>query len=275
MTTYAEYDAIPAHRASDIKYMDAGPRSYRAHMDEPDDGGTDAMAFGRFAHVAVFEPDILPLQFAVWKGGTRAGEKWTDFLAANAGMEPLREIDYRRGIKVRDAVHSHPEAGKILRSQHEAEKTITWTDEETGLPCKARMDISEVGPHASIDDLKTTATFGNLRRFRNNAAELLYHMQLGMYRDGVKAALGLDCGARIIVAQAGGAFEVAVLKFSSDELWAGSDLFHELLGRIAECEASGEWPFRFPDVQDMNLPPWTPGFDETNVASILAFGGSK
>jgi exodeoxyribonuclease VIII len=256
MTTYAAYAALPGDRWSDLKHMNDGPRSYRMHMDAPDDGDTDAMAFGRAAHVAVFEPDMLPLQFAIWKGGTRRGKQWDEFLAANAGMEPLREADYLRAVKVRDAVHSHPEARKILRAKGDREKTIQWTDKDAGRACKSRLDFLTVAPPRIID-LKTTGNrIGDLRRFRNSAADLLYHGQFGMYRDGVKAALDIDAGARIIVAETSGAFEVAVLKVSSDELWAGSDLFHKLLERVAECEASDVWPFRYEDVQELDLPPW-------------------
>ena len=257
--TYAEYDALPGHRASEVKHMDNGPRDYRHHMANRGEVDTDAMAFGRAAHVATLEPDLLPLQFAVWKGGRRAGSEWTDFLAANIGMEPLREADYLRALQVRNAVHSHPEAAKVLRARGECEKTVTWTDPDTGLPCKARIDRLTLAGREIIDDLKTTSRLGDLRRFRNSAAELLYHMQLAMYQEGVRISLGIECGARIIAAETSGAFEVAVLKVSGDELWAGSDLFHELLGRIAECEATGEWPFRYPEQVDLDLPPWALG----------------
>ena len=261
---YAEYASLPGDRWSDLKQMNDGPRWYQACMREIADD-TDAMAFGRAAHVAVFEPDMLPLHFAIWKteAGARRGAEWDAFLAMHPGMELLRESDYLRAVKVRDAVHSHPEAAKLLNAKGESEKTVTWTDKETGRPCKSRLDHLTLHRHPLITDLKTTGNrIGDLRRFRNGAADLLYHGQFGMYRDGVKAALDIDAGARIIVAETSGAFEVAVLKVSSDELWAGSDLFHKLLERVAECEASGVWPFRYEDVQELDLPPWA--YDEDN-----------
>lgn len=253
---YDEYALLTGHRWSDIKCMNDGPRTYRAHMDDGKGPDTDAMAFGRAAHVAAFEPDLLPLRFCIWDGGTRRGKDWDSFLDANAGKEPLRASDYLRILQLRDAVHSHPEARKILDGAGEYEKTVNWTDPESGLPCKSRLDSLTLDREPFVDDLKTTGTFGDLHLWRNQAARLLYHGQLGMYRDGVKVALGVECGARFIVAETAGAFEVAVLTVSSAELWAGSDLFHILLNRIAECEAAGEWPFRFPEAEDFDLPAW-------------------
>ena len=125
-------------------------------------------------------------------------------------------------------------------------------------------------------DLKTVGyKLGSLRKFRNACADLLYHGQRGMYRDGLQAALGLDVDSKFIVAEAQGAFEVAVLPVSPAEVWAGSDLFHRLLEQIAECEANDHWPFLYEEEQDLDLPSWAPGMDEHDVESILSFGGSK
>jgi hypothetical protein len=278
VSTYAEYDAIPGcDRWSDVKTMFDGPRSYRDHMDGPRES-TDAMDFGSLVHSAVFEPDSLLLEYAVWMAdmGNRAGNKWTDFLAQNKGKQIVREVDWKRALKVRDAVHSHPKAKKLLAGKGYTEHVITWTDEATGRPCKARVDRIRTSGRPVEADLKTTgAKLGNLRKFRNTCADLLYHGQRGMYRDGIEAALGIHVDSRLIVAEAQGAFEVAVLKVSPAEVWAGSDLFHRLLEQIAECEADDHWPFRYEDEEDLDLPPWAPGMDENDVASILSFGGSE
>jgi hypothetical protein len=273
--TYEEYAAIKAHRASDVKQFVNSPRAYRVHMDAETKQDSDAMAFGRIVHVAVFEPDLLPLRASVWRGGKRMGKEWNEFVAAAGDKETIREVDYLRALKVRDAVHSHPAASKILASAGETEKTITWTDSETGAPCKARLDRLTTGGKSYIDDLKTTATIGDLRRFRRQSADLLYHMQLGMYRDGVRAALGADCGARIIAAETSGAFEVAVLEMSADELWAGSDIFHDNLAKIIECEKSGEWPFRYPEMVDLDLPPWAFGDGEDYECGAIVLRGAE
>lgn len=277
MSTYAEYDALPGDRWSDVKTMFDGPRSYLDHMRGSRDS-TDAMDFGSLVHSAVFEPDSLLLEYAVWGAdmGNRAGNKWADFLTQTDGKRPVREVDYKRALKVRDAVHSHPEAKKLLGGSGYTEHVITWTDEATGRPCKARIDRIRTSGRPVEADLKTTGVkLGNLRKFRNGCADLLYHGQRGMYRDGIKAALGIDVDSKLIVAEAQGAFEVAVLKVSPAEVWAGADLFHELLERIHECEENDHWPFLYEDEEDLDLPPWAPGMDETDVESILSFGGSE
>lgn len=269
MTTYAEYDALPGDRWSDLSQMYEGPRWYRLHMDEPDDG-TDAMDLGGFIHTLVLEPERELLEYAIWptENGKRVGNKWTAFQAEHAGKTIIREVDKLRAYKVRDAVRSHPEAAELLAADGgEREVTIQWTDPDTGRPCKARIDLLiPSGRLASFNDLKTTGKkLGNLKAFRWGAADLLYHGQAGMYRDGLQIARGLDLGANIIVAQTDGAFEVAVLRFSSNELWAGSDLFHDMLGKVAWCEARGSWPFAHEEIEDLDLPPWTPGLDELEV----------
>lgn len=276
MTTYAEYDLMNGDRWSDVKTMLDGPRSYRLHMDGPRES-SDAMEFGSLVHSLVFEPDAMLLEYEVWdtEKGDRRGKEWTAFKAEAdaAGKQVIREVDYLRALKVRDAVHSHPEARKLLDGKGFTEHVVRWTDPETGRPCKARVDRIRTSGRPIEADLKTTGSkLGNLRKFRNASADLLYHGQRGMYRDGIKEALGIDVDSRLIVAEAQGAFEVAVLKVSPDEVWAGSDLFHRLLEQIAECETTDSWPFLYPEAQELDLPSWAPGMDDTDIGDLVSLG---
>lgn len=267
MSTYAEYEAVNAVRWSDLKYMAVSPLAYRHRVTaEPTDSA--AMLFGRAVHAAVLEPLSLADAFTVFDG-PRRGAVWTEFRDANAGKDILTRPEWDRVLAVQAAVMAHPVAAGLLSGPGENEVTVTWTDPETGLACKGRLDRLVTRPRPLIVDLKTTRTL-DPRLFARSVAELRYCSQLGMYRDGVGIARGFKCGAVIVAAESEAPHDVGVFRVASDDLWSGSDEYHALLAKLAECEASGEWPGRFPERQELELPPWAYADQLTDEIEVLS-----
>ena len=267
--TYECYDAIDAVRWSDLKTMDDGPRAYLHHKDT---GGedSDALAFGRLFHSAVFEPDTLPLAYAVWKrsDGNRVGAKYKEFVEANAPAEVVREVDYLRALEVRDAVNSHPVAQKLLARKGERETVVQWTDAETGLACKCRFDyLITDGRPTNVDAKSTGSARLDSWAYSAHIAKWKYHGQAGYYRDGAKAALGLDVATKHIAVQSQPPYEVHVFTLSPDMVWQGSDLAHRLLAELAACQESGEWPWKYPNDDVIDLPAYMR--DDADVGDIM------
>lgn len=254
---FADYVAIDAVNWSTLKHAARSMRHYH-HERQTERPDTVRLSRGRAGHTAVLEPDRFLLDYVLWDGGDRRAKGYKAFAAEaeDAGKTVLTVAEYTSALALRDAVHAHPVAGPLLARKGESEVTVTWTDSETGLACKGRIDRLVTGGRPTIADFKTTSDI-DARVFARVCSRLRYVSQLGMYRDGVRAARGLECGAAIIAAEVDEPYDVAVFRITSDALWSGSDEFHYLLARVAECEASGEWPGRYPERVDLELPPWT------------------
>jgi len=267
VTTFAEYRALEAVNWSSLKRGDSSMLHYFYGLthDRPD---TPAMAFGRAAHCATLQPDEFPVQYVLWDGGIRRGKAWDGFLEANSTKEPLPAEDYRRALAIRDAVHAHPRAAKLLRGC-QFETTVEWTDPSTGIACKCRPDAVK---KATLIDLKTARTIDD-RKFGRNAYDLGYFGQLAFYAEGLAITTGCgDFEAYIIAVEADQPHDVGVFHIDPESLFAAGVKAHELLDRVAECTTSGTWPGRYEDVQTMELPPWEldDGTDEIRIIEGLA-----
>jgi hypothetical protein len=220
------------------------------------------MLMGRAVHCAVLEPDRFPLDYTVYTGSRRAGSEWHEFAAANAGKTILKADEYARCLDIRDAVRAHPVAGNLL-ANGDAEQTVTWADDKTGIACKARIDWVV---RNSLIDLKTTRSV-DAREFGAVAARMQYHGQLAFYTNGFLGSQRVSrapSAPRIIAVESEPPYDVAVFRVGLDAMLAGYDLVAEYLHRLAECRASDTWPGRYPQQTELELPSWALGeFSDT------------
>lgn len=256
------YAAIRAVNWSTLKHIAESPLKYK-HATENEREDTTALAQGRATHTAVLEPDEFPLEYVVFDGKVRRGKEWDAFKEMHASRTILKRDEYRECLAKRDAVRRNPAAAALLKSG-EAEKTIEWTDVETGLFCKARLDW--LG--SSIVDLKGTKTI-DARRFGQSAAQWGYYCQLAFYREGVRVLTGRELDCRIIAVEHEAPHDVAVFKLSEDDLYAGWEECRRLLKLLAECRESNRWPGRYESEQELSLPNWIREDDEDTTGLDL------
>lgn len=246
---FAEYLRVEGVNWSSLKHMAKSPKHYQYEKVPPPDE-TAAMVKGRAAHTAVLEPAQFDLEYVVYPG-RRAGKEWDNFEAANLDRTILTKSEEKAALAIRDAVHGHKVASALL-SYGRPEQVIEWNDAETGIHCKGRIDFLR---RDALVDLKTTANL-DPRRFSVTALDMAYHGQLAFYLRGL-AALGLDDLATYIVAvEADQPHDVAALKVDPGALAMGDVLVSALLNRLAECEATKEWPGRYPEEATFFLPGW-------------------
>ena len=255
--TFDEYRAIDAVNFSTLKAMAESPLHYQDAVQFSKDA-TDAMNVGTAGHCMVLEPDQFPPRYSVWTGKIRRGKEWDAFEAANADKTIITLNEYDGCKAMKEAVMAHPAAGPIFTSGGEAEKVITWTDPETGIACKARIDWL----CGSIVDLKTTKS-ANHRVFAATAARYRYHSQLAWYRWGVECSTGLaDWPCQLVVVESARPYDVVVYNVEELTLGAGLDECRGWLRRVAECRASGKWPGRYESETTLDLPNWAFDSDE-------------
>jgi hypothetical protein len=254
----AEYRKIDAVNFSTLKRAAKSAADYHYGLTAPD-GDSTGRAKGRLTHAAVLDPDSLMRDFVAYDGDRR-GKVWAAFCEQHPDRTIVKADEYESALAQRDSLLAHPAAGPILRSAGEREKVITWTDEETGLACKGRLDLLAAGV---IYDLKGCPTI-EAGKFGADAARMLYHAQLAFYLMGLRAS-GYDVqrGALIGVEHAP-PYDVAVFTLTDDDLWAGEVVCRELLAKVAAGRFSGQWPGRYPEAQPIRLPAWA--FPQSNEA---------
>ena len=259
--TFPDYQKITAVNPSLAKHARLSMKHYRHARDTvPPDPPTDAMVLGSATHCCVLEPDTFPLRYILWDGGTRRGRTWDAFVEANAGKTPLREDDYARCCAMRDAVRSHPAAARIFADQHRVEESLVWTDTPTGTLCKGRVDL--LGPR--IVDLKTCRSAQD-RHIVNAVSTYGYHISMGAYYDGLLTLTGHALQAALIFVESSPPHDVVVKVLMDEALLRGRDIWHELLAKIAECNASGLWPGVAPEESALDLPAWEMGVENRAI----------
>lgn len=252
---FADYARWPFINPSAAKHGRRSMLHFRCAADTvPPKPPTDAMVLGTATHCAIMEPDDFPRRFVLWEGARRAGAAWDAFVDANVGRIPLRIDDYKLCIRMRDAVHAHPAAAAILAESPEIETSLVWDDPSSGVRCKCRPDM--IG--SRIADVKQCRSVEE-RHILGNVSAFGYHVSMAAYTDGYYRLTNRSLDAVLIFVESTPPHDVVVRPFTSEAMQRGVEIWHELLGRIAECKRSGKWPGTSADEMPLDLPAWEMG----------------
>jgi len=263
-----DYRSIDAVNWSTLKEMRKSPRHY-LHAVQRERTDTRAMLLGRAGHTAILEPDRFLLDYVMFGGDRRAGKVWDAFAEENAGKEILKLDEYQLALEMRNAVEKHPRAVDLL-SSGTAEVALQWTDEKTGLACKGRVDWTDASRRIFVD-VKTAADIESAK-FASAAARLGYHGQLAMYRRGLEATHGRTFDGYLIAVENKAPHDVAVFRYDEDVMYAADCEVGELLARVAQCRASGEWPGQYPGETSLYLPAWAQQDEGINGLDLMVSG---
>jgi exodeoxyribonuclease VIII len=248
-----DYSKIDGVNWSLLKHLRDSGLAYQHALQNPRED-TEALALGRLTHTLVFEPALFASEYVIWEGGTRRGKEWEAFKAENEGRTIFKPDEIDTAVQMAEAVKRHPLVQPYLDGG-EFEATIQWTDDSTGLKCKARPDWLQ--PHRrALVDLKTTRSI-EARYFGNAAARFGYHCQLAHYQAGVRAALGWSPEVVALVAvEKVAPYDVAVFRLMEDDLYAGASEVAELLQKLRAYTDAQTWPGRYVEEQALQLPAW-------------------
>lgn len=176
------------------------------------------------------------------------------------GAEVLNADEHATAEACAAAIAAHTHASAWLRGGR-TEQVVTWTDPETGVKCKARLDLSKAG---GVVDLKSTRHH-TVRQIAADCARYLYHGQLAWYHDGARAAGVLPHGAdgpRIVAVSTVPPHDVACFTMGVQGIELGRRLYRKLLSDWLDCQASDWWPGMAPEPMELPLPRWTPDGSE-------------
>lgn len=248
---YEDYAAIPAMNWSTLKKGAASMLHLQHAIESDDDGDTTARAVLRLNHAAVLEPSTLATDFAIWTGDRRAGKEWELFKSTHAARQIVKSDEMDAAREIAAAVTRHGAARELI-SGALTEHVIEWTDAETGVRCKARLDVYQ--PGKAIADLKGDATTDEFA-FARRVGQLIYYGQAAWYQMAVEAKYGVRLPCYLIPYEQKPPTDVAVFEVDEDWLKPGRELCHRLLRQYVEARNTGVWPGRYSGIQTLPSPP--------------------
>lgn len=245
------YDDIPAVNKSTLWEMRKSPLHYWHLMHDTPREDTAAMKFGRAAHKRMLQPSTFANEYVVAPDvdrRTKEGKQiWADLAAT--GKEIISNADMDKIM----AMEKEFKAVKYLflwDEEYQAEKALTWTDNETGVECKGRLDV--VMPDIIID-YKTTSNAAT-DAFMREALRYGYDLQAAMYMEAARAN-GYNPKSFVFIAQEKDAPYLINILYASDAfLDRGTWIMRDLLTKYKECRDADKWPGY--GINELILPEW-------------------
>ena len=253
-----QYDAFPGVRWSMLSHMRKSPAHYQYALTHQRKD-TSALNTGSALHTLVFEPETYAERFTTYTASKSKGE------GARKAWEAFQEEAKTRGLTILDTDEAERAQGcaaavrdkasaYIAPSKGRAEIPITWTDAETSLLCKARLDWLTIG--RLLIDLKSTRSTDE-RNFANQAWKLGYFHQQIFYTMGVAAATGCtleEVPFLFVAVESEPPYDVALFEPCEESRQAAHEDVKRLMTLLAECQRTGRYPGRYEEPRILKAP---------------------
>ena len=180
--------------------------------------------------------------------------------ARAAGKLPLRPKQWDMVHGMAAALSRHKLAVVLLDpAAGDAEQTIVWQDQQTGVYCRALLDKLRppvVSGPFFVPDYKT-CDCAHPDKVARSVSDWGYHIQGWWYEQACKAAgRGPDVRFALVVQEKSAPYLVSVCFPDREAIQAGGLLARDAINQYAECVESGKWPGYAEEGVPVSLPPW-------------------
>ncbi|MFA5056547.1 MAG: PD-(D/E)XK nuclease-like domain-containing protein [Opitutaceae bacterium] len=196
----AEYHARPEWSQSQWKLLPDHPELFYGMYIEPDIEkrwkfkATEDMELGTQLHgVWLEKKELLIIPYtALTSNGQRRGRSWEAWCEEHPEDHGILEKDSLRIRDMLDRGLEDPVVRSLMEAEGETEHTIVWTDEETGLPLRCRIDkLCRFDGGYQIADIKcTSADVTDEREIASKIFSFGYHQQAAAYMDAATLLFG-------------------------------------------------------------------------------------
>ncbi len=187
-----EYFALKAISASQLKQYDKGAyyfwKTSPFNPEKAPEAESDALVFGKLCHCMLLEEAEVEPRYEVMDfGKSRSNKKYQECKSMYPSKTIVTPEEYDRAFKMRYELYQHKLAKAILDGAT-AEVPYLWTDEETGLPCKCKIDaIKRTRDGLVVIDYKTARSIEDVIKY---AQKTQYAIQAEFYKMAVKNHYG-------------------------------------------------------------------------------------
>jgi len=255
--SYEDYDKAEGFRSSYFAKLEKSPDEYKNGEDKQ----SAEMDFGITYHMALFQwalfldtYTVVPEDLAkLDKRKKENKEIWDQWQKENEGKVTLSQSDMDKIVGMKEALKKYKVASNLL-TNGKAEISIFWTDEETGVLCKVRIDYLREDLKIAVD-LKT-ARDAREEAFSKAIANYSYHRQGGFYLEGIRQIYGPGWTFVFAPQEKTPSYGVHVYNLIPDEAEAGLQEARELLRIYAHCLKTDTWPGYEDKVKPIGRPKW-------------------
>ena len=259
------------------------PRHYHHWCTHPEETEEEsvALAFGKALHCATLEPEVFQATYAVLPADAprdlrrfrnaakpsaetlKAIDWWDEWEVRNAGRSIVSQVSHDRAMAMATSVRSlelsFKNSGADIRitvaeliDVCETEVTLRWTDEETGIQCKARADLWSQDLALAMD-LKSTRD-ASREAFARSVHGYRYHVQHCHYADGFRV-----CGHPLqsflfLPVETAMPHVPAVYYIDPHAEERGWAIRQRSMRKLQDCLKSGRWPGYTDTVTSLSLP---------------------
>jgi hypothetical protein len=230
------------------------PALFKYEQDNPP-GPKKVFELGTAAHKLVLGngPELVLVDALLWN--TNAIKADVAAIRA-AGAVPLKAAEYQQVHDMAAAILNHPEAAALLDPDHgDAEQSIYWTDPNTGITRRARIDwLRRDGRPVDYKSIHKA----DLASIEKAVSDHGYHQQDDWYRAGLHT-LGisdLDTEFTFVFQEKSAPYLVTVVRLDEPTLQVGHALNQAAIQLYANCRESDYWPGYSDGIEYVGLPPW-------------------
>ena len=226
--------------------------AYKHRVDQPY-APTPAMLWGSLVDAVLFDTGLERFKVVASRSTKEAKA------LKESGALLVTEDEVHSAKECARALRDHPAVAQVLASG-EAQFSIQWRDEETGLEMAGRPDWLAPGLGVCFD-LKTTSGGLADRDIYSTIHRWGYGIQLAAYRMGLRAN-GIDLGVGFVFVESDEPYDCRVIELVPEHVDEYEAEVRRLLRRIAKCVETGVWPGVSERVERFAMPHWA--FDNQN-----------
>lgn len=178
--------------------------------------------------------------------------------AYEAGKTPMLIGDVELGYAMFRAVMGHPTAAALF-AEGDAEQSLFWHDEQTGVRLRARIDWLRPGASRLIAiDLKTTGVSASPQEWGSTAAKWKLHFQAAYYLTALEQ-LGLCDNPAFVFCnvEKEPPHLVSVTQLTEAAIELGRREMRRAIDTYARCLETDAWPGYSTEIHLCDLPRWT------------------
>lgn len=207
----------------------------------PKKEATDSMKIGNAIHTLLLQPHLFESEYAILpkldRRTTKDKEIYALFMLENQDKIILSFDHYEQIKSIVSNIKKHSIVDDLLKNA-QFEKSLFWTDIETGLQFKARPDIWS---NAMIVDLKS-ARDSNIHRFKYTALSHGYYLQAGMLYEACKALnQPINLFVHLVIEKEEPNVP-SVFTMSDEALDFGVEQFNAYKKKLKKCLELNLWP---------------------------------
>lgn len=259
---------------SGLDLINRSPLHYYANYldpNRPPRKTTDAFTLGSLFHKLTLEPDTFANEYMVLPPNAPSYPTAAQWNAKNPSLESVKAMEFWRGIestykgvtiidreqmdiasRMRDSVMNNASAAHLLSSGR-AERSVMFTEPDTGAPCKCRPDWETSSD--IIVDLKSTID-ASPDEFGRSAYNYRYRVQAAFYIDGLNIDAGFEKIKHFvfIAIEKTPPYGVAVYFIDQEAIDLGRRDYLRNCATYVECLKNGTWPGYSNEVQGLRIP---------------------